>query len=325
MLHRMLRSGALTGLALLASLCWGGCFSSCEDPASTGTAGGPVVGSPAPDLGARALTDPETQVARGEAIVRIENGRATVLANEYPRLGLLGKLSREAGFEQERRRTAGSRTSDVTVRVIDAGIEEAIAGILAGLDYHLHYRFDEAEEQTKLAKVTIGELGDRKERGQRKGRNRPDSARNRKSDRDEMRERASVLQDRGERLAAREEQIRTGLLSGDEEIRVSAVDRMKPEGDELQKLKELLSGDPSPSVRASAAERLEGGYGGTAVDALISALNDPSPMVVSTAIEALEFAAEPDHIPAILQTGVTHHPDPEVRAAALEALEFIED
>lgn len=316
------RAHLLTALTVLPALAAGGCFSSCDDPAPAGRAQPPGIASKGPGFGAAPLTDPETQVARGEAIVQVENGRATVLANQYPRLGLLGKLSRKAGFEQQRYRSSGSPSADVTVRVIDATVEEAIAGILGGLDYHLSYESAEGSDRAKLAKVTLGELTQDGRGQERTGKGRHDRDSNLPRSRISSR---GELRDREERRSRRDREVEIGLASDDQRQRADAVDRMRPEGDELERLKELLARDPSPAVRSTAAARLESGTEGTVVDALIAALSDPDPGVVLAAIEALEFAAESDHVPAIRQSGVQAHPVPEVRAAYIEMLEFVAD
>jgi HEAT repeat protein len=77
-------------------------------------------------------------------------------------------------------------------------------------------------------------------------------------------------------------------------------------------------------VRRTAAERLEASGGGTAITALVNALNDPDASVVLAAIDALEFAADTEHIPLILASGGDRHANPEVREAFIEMIEFLE-
>lgn len=304
-------------LVLLLALAVGGCSSTCAqqaDPPAPADAATPPTAGSAPNAEDASLP----VVAEGEAIVRAEDGRVTVVSSRYPRLGLLGKLSRAAGLEQVRKSRRGD-PAEVSVRLIDATIEEALLAILAGLDYQLEYRFDEERGETVLAAVALGEAGrpgrdDMSPRGRRRQARREGN---------ERAERPTALQMQ-QAARSREEFIRTHIDASDPRIRAEGVSRMQAEGGELDKLRELIADDPSPLVRAEAADRLAGSFDSSGVAALIAALNDPDVGVVLTAIEALEFAADEEHLPKILATGITRHPAPEARAAALEMVEFLE-
>jgi HEAT repeat protein len=97
---------------------------------------------------------------------------------------------------------------------------------------------------------------------------------------------------------------------------------MASESDNLPKLADLMLHDPSPQVRAAAAERLGGVGTNEAVNALLRGLGDPDPTVVLSAIDALSFAGDETVVPDL--KNLLQHPDPKVREAAKQAIEDLE-
>jgi len=329
---RVPRKRLALALSVGAALIAGGCSSSCDDESPLGGSARPGSRAPeevvatGPDESGGPGADGLIDVAPGEALVSYENGRVAMVSNRYPRMGLLGKLSRAVGFETSRS-DDDARSANVTLRLADASVEEAIAAALTGIEFQIHYAYDDEAERTVLTRVSLG--GDRGRLARRGGRDRsPRSGKlgraGREAPRQTARERREDVERQRELEEARGDEIDLGLASGDPDTRSEAVGRLRPEGSELETLKDLLVNDASPEVRRTAAERLEIAGGGTAITALVSALDDPDPSVVLAAIDALEFTADAEHIPMILASGADHHSDPEVREAFLEMIEFLE-
>jgi HEAT repeat protein len=113
------------------------------------------------------------------------------------------------------------------------------------------------------------------------------------------------------------------LKSPDPEERSDAVLDIEPEGRGLPYLLEVLSDDPDPEVRVSAAEQLAYGESPEATAGLVSALDDPDPEVVVEVIDALELIDDGTVIGSLEK--LLQHPDPQVREAAEDAIEYIGD
>jgi hypothetical protein len=306
-------------LSTLAALSLAGCSSSCQE---AGPAEGPERSDTAPpvervatDLGSPDHSDPEERIdaAPGEALILYENGRVSMVSNRYPRIGLLGKLSREVGFEMTRPEP-GARSANLTLRLLDATVEEAIATALTGVEFQIHYVYDAEQKRSVLSRVNLGRPRSEPVRGGARGRE------SRGPGNDRHRPRA----DGREPSDSRNDEIAVALASSDPDVRSEAVDRLEPEGEELETLKDLLAHDRSSLVRRSAAERLETSDSRSAIDALVDALDDPDPSVVLAAIDAHEFAADSEHLPRILASGGDRHTNPEVREAFDEMVEFLE-
>ena len=112
------------------------------------------------------------------------------------------------------------------------------------------------------------------------------------------------------------------LESPDAELRAHAVSALMPEDDELDRLIAVLARDPSPLVRAAAAEELGDADDPRAVDALIGALADGHREVVLEVIDALAWLEDSSAVPALVSLlGTTG--DPELLDAAVEAIDWI--
>jgi hypothetical protein len=316
-------------LSTLAALIAGGCSSRCrEETPVEGTSRSSVESAAedvATNLGSVESSDRDgvIDVAPGEALILYENGRVTLVSNRYPRIGLLGKLSREVGFETTRPEL-GTRSANVTLRLQDATVEEAIAAALTGVAFQIHYVFDAEQKRSVLSRVALGDGGPGLARGAALGRGLRAGGNGREPSRPTRAERKEDVRRADESSEARGGEIDVGLASSDPELRAEAVDRLRPQGEELETLKNLLANDRSPAVRRIAAERLEASEGGTAITALVNALNDPDASVVLAAIDALEFTADTEHLPMILASDGDRHSNPEVREAFVEMIEFLE-
>ncbi len=74
--------------------------------------------------------------------------------------------------------------------------------------------------------------------------------------------------------------------------RVARVMAMRPEGDDLFTLVDLVRDDPDPAVREAAVVALANAEDGRAIDALIAASRDPERRVALAAIELLSWTED---------------------------------
>jgi hypothetical protein len=289
----------------------------------------PAAGTaPAPQATAAGARAPgrDAELPPGRAEVRREaDGSLRVRARAAPRLAVLQKLTRAAGFAI----TPGlghppPRSLDLDLAGVS--VEQALDAVLGDVPHHLHYEV--AGDEAVLRRVTIGMLrtsgaaaapGSEAELGARE--EKPRLGAPSWADR-----RAGSQRDEESRRAA----IEDGRDSRDETERAAAAALMRPEED-LPQLLEYLASDPSAAVRANAAGALADVDGGEnafrAADALLAALRDSDPAVVAAAVGALEdlYDVLPD---PRLRTGVAaleNHTDPRVRAAVATFREWTED
>ena len=110
-------------------------------------------------------------------------------------------------------------------------------------------------------------------------------------------------------------------------VRLEAIERMDPEGEDRARLETLLREDESPEVRIAAAEALAEGDAFQVMEPLLGALGDPDPSVVAAAVRGLEdvYADAPN--PRIRErvAELREHRDPGVREAVANFEEWIEE
>jgi HEAT repeat protein len=135
-----------------------------------------------------------------------------------------------------------------------------------------------------------------------------------------------ITAEEAERRAARLEELQAEILAQVEDpdpaTRAEAARWLQPGVEGLAIAERLLAADPSPDVRAAAAESLADGDSVGAVSLLLGALDDPDPRVVMAALDALEFAGDATIIPAL--SPLLQHRDVAVRERTIEAIEFLE-
>jgi len=294
--------------------------------------GAPPVGpSPSAQRGAPAAPQEEAGRARVE---RLPDGRFRVRCRGASRFLVLQELAGAARFAiRPGAGTAPPLLLDLDLEGVSA--EAALARILAGVPFHLHYEADAPGGEVALRRVTVGLLpgapGPRAAapaaaRGSG-GRGEPPSGGGGK--------RPSVF-DRGARQGRalgeeeRRAEIDANLHSRSDEERAHAASLMRAD-EQLPELGELLGKDPSPLVRARAATSLGEAEGGEpafhAVDALLGALGDADAGVVAAAVAALEDLHDliPDPRIRAAVAPLAGHTDPRVRAAAESFREWTED
>ena len=109
------------------------------------------------------------------------------------------------------------------------------------------------------------------------------------------------------------------------EIRAAAAKKIKPVGDALNQLTDMLVNDSSPEVRIATTwslEMTENAQLPQVLDALVKCLQDKDLNVVVECIQSLKFLGDQTTI-VHLQPYLTHQ-DAEVRNAAFEAVRFLQ-
>ena len=109
------------------------------------------------------------------------------------------------------------------------------------------------------------------------------------------------------------------------EIRAAAAKKIKPVGDALNQLTDMLVNDSSPEVRIATTwslEMTEDAQLPQVLDALVKRLQDKDLNVVVECIQSLKFLGDQTTI-VHLQPYLTHQ-DAEVRNAAFEAVRFLQ-
>ena len=261
------------------------------------------------------------QPPAGQFRVRIHAGEVTLLANRVPRLRLLQELASAAGFEVESG-AVGQPSGSVTLRAVKVPLERALARLLEGVPYALHYEPEAEGQEASLVRLTFGALDTREELAERREPRR-EPRRSRDDRAVARRERAREPSDPARFYRQQAEALR-GLEDRSPEGRIDAVESVYPDADGIDALAGVVANDPEPAVRKAAAENL--GYSAEdpeAIGALLNALHDPEPEVVITALDAIEFVGDDTVIPEL--GFLLEHPDLEVREATADAIEWLED
>ncbi len=257
----------------------------------------------------------------GSALVWLSAPGVTVLANRAPRMQVLRDLAREAGFEVAL--GAGKLpTGGVTLRAVEVPLDQALARLLEGVPYTLHYGADTEGGEISLVRVAFGApeaeevLAERRERRRVPQRSAGD--------------RALVLLERerepadAARFEEQQWEAVRNLEDGRPEVRVDAAESLYPNAEGIAALAAAVTNDPEPAVRVAAAESLGYAVGDpAAIAALLRALSDPEPKVVVTALNGIEFVGDHTVIPEL--EFLLEHPQAEVREATVEAIDWLEE
>jgi hypothetical protein len=314
---RLVRASLLLAAAVLLSSCPA---QRSDEPAAT-----PAAASPAPATAPAASPDVSPQLPAGGIEVALTEHGVTVRAHQAPRHEVLKKLGEAARFAV----VSGLVKQEivlVSVDVVDRPVEEAIRAVMQQSPYELRYDLD-PKDRTRhvLSVVTMGNF--KTVYGRRR---REFVQRARQKNEQRKREEAALTPEERERRRAEKkaalqrlaEQTNRDLDSEDPEVRAAAVANLRAEEDDLTRMAELLTRDPSAGVRVEAADQL--GAIGTpgAINALLRSLADPEPDVVIAALEALRFAGDESIVPDL--QSLRQHPDPQVRAAVEQTIEFLQ-
>jgi len=257
----------------------------------------------------------------GQVLVQASPAGVTLLANQALPMQVLTRLAKALRFSlliQDPVLPAGPLTIDAR----ELPLEEVLNRALEGVPFQIAYEVDPESGRHRIRAVVLGTFRNAVARDagpdgrgdsglQRRRQHEPPSA-----------EELARRQEAVEKQQRAEAEIARDLQSSDPETRASAVSGMRSEEDNLPKLSNLLLHDPSPEVRAAAAERLGGVGSNEAVNALLRGLGDPDPQVVLQAIDALSFAGDDSVVPDL--RNLLQHPNPQVREAAKSAIETLE-
>lgn len=307
------RGAAALGVALLVAGC--------------GDCGPRPTSAPAPPPRA---AEPAPLPEAGGVRVSRSGDRYTVLASGAAPADVLAELSVAAGFRVEQGDEAPA--APLRLALQDVPLERALAAILPGVAYQVHYEFADGdpsperplgERPVVLTRVSVGE---RPQRGEAEpGAAVPAARTAEPGERDEERE-----QQRAEREARdRERALALDRDSRDPRasVRLEAIEQMEPDGDDRLRLAALLREDTVPEVRVAAAERLGDGDPFEVVDSLLEALADPEPEVVAAAVRSLEdvYAEAPDPRIRVAVTALREHRDAGVREAVARFEEWLDE
>jgi hypothetical protein len=310
---------AVLAFSLAAGACDGGREETVEAAAA------PHVQSVAPPGALANGSDEPALPERGAALVRLSPQGVTLLANEAPRLGVLRELEREARFRLEMAEGA-TLAGAITLRAVDASLDEVLARLLQGVPYAVHYGVEQETGDRVLRLVAVGQTqppgGSETVATAPSSRPRSDDDRRAGAAR-----RPGPIEDereREERRAAAQAAFIGDLESPDPAIRADAAQFMMPDEQAIPLLSNLLATDPNPSVRAAAAKTLgDSRDSPDAVRALVRALRDPDPDVVVASLDALDWIGEATVAPEL--EFLLEDPVPRVREAAAETIESLAD
>jgi hypothetical protein len=298
----------LRPLALLATLALLGACSPERAPVADAAPGPPTLGP-------------------GELWLRVEDGRVQLAAVAVWREDVVRRLSEAAGFEVQ----GEVPESTVTLSLIDAGVADTLGRLLFDVEHELRVAPDPDAQRARVVRVRIGpfhvEDGRAIARAPEAAPLDTTPAELRADAAEEPAERgweppfgpAAVFE--GMRLYA-DDQVYAGLAHGDPTVRAWAVAHLRPEGDDLAELTRLVAEDADPAVRVASAEQLALSDSAIGIAGLLGALEDPDPVVVLAAIDALEFSGDALLVPEL--EPLLLHTDDRVREAVREAITLLD-
>jgi HEAT repeat protein len=281
--------------------------------------------TPAP--AASAAAQPIPSLEPGAARLRYANGRVTLEANAAPVRPLLERLAAEAWFELQ---LEPVDWPPLTASFQDLALPEALARLIGNRDYTAHWRASAggAEPRLELLRVGAEVFADARPTG-RKEREASTQAADPRAKGKKSSVAGAVAGSLARALRERplERETQDALLEKihdpSAQVRMEAAVELRPEGEGIRALSQLLANDPDPGVRAAATAGLEVADDPAAVGALITGLGDPDPTVVIEVLDSLEFAGDETVIPRIAP--LLEHPDSAVREAAKDAIDFLEE
>jgi hypothetical protein len=249
----------------------------------------------------------------GEARAVRSGERYAFASNGAPTADALGALAAEAHFEVEGE-PAGAGAPGARLELRDVGALDALRAILAEEAWVAHFAPDAAGHAT-LARVRVGAPApsaapEEPPRGAAGHTPEPPAPH------------ASPPEDEAE--TDRRAAVERDWQDARDSVRLEAVDAMEPDLD-AEKLAALVRADPSPEVRAAAAEVLSEGDAFSVTEPLLGALEDRDPSVVLAAVRSLEDVYDAVPNPRIREriAALREHQDANVRAAVADFEEWI--
>jgi hypothetical protein len=248
----------------------------------------------------------------GEARAVRNGARYALASNDAPAGDALAALADEAGFAIEGELSEpDARTGRIELRDVTA--LAALRAVLAGEEYVAHVE-PQGSGGSTLSRVTIGPAATPPAAAE------PAPAPDARARRDA----APPGDEESPGEAERRALVDRDWQDPRDSVRLEAMEQMEPELDR-DKLAELLRADPSPEVRAAAADLLAESEPFAATEPLLAALGDRDPAVVLAAVRSLEDVYDAVPNPRIRErvAALREHGDPSVRAAVADFEEWI--
>lgn len=297
-------------LLAIAALLLAGCESSSQssqEPAPTGAQ--PPDAATAPAQPARPAATVQSAPG-GDALpdggieINISTTGVTITANAVSQQAILYQLATQAGFEITE---AGIPWKVVTLTIDAADLHAALVALLKQHPYQIIYEYDTERQADTLTRVVVGDLP----AGQEWVQPAPAADSGITADIPDygMTQSATAAS-----LSADDREYLAQLLDPSPEVRADAAENIEPVGIALDHLASIVTTDPSPEVRIAAAETLEDSKDPRAFEALILALQDENPEVLAEVIDALGYLENRLAIPYLQP--FLDHPDEDVRDAA---------
>ena len=269
--------------------------------------------APAPEQAAASASSeaPAPQSRRlpeaGTWTVAYVGGAVSIDAFAAPRRPLLQQLAERAGFALE---AAPGEWPPLTLRIDAQPLEAALPLLVGEFEYRAEWALEAGVH--RLAKLTIG--------APRAAARSMDGSTLRPGEVAASLQRA-LQEVRDGELGLSPEDALAQLDDADPEVRVRAVLALEAEGEGLTALVRAIESDADPRVRAAATVGLEDSEDFAAVQALVGALDDPDPEVITEAIDSLEFAGDASVVPYLQP--LLAHGDARVRNAAANAIRLL--
>ena len=192
-------------------------------------------------------------------------------------------------------------------------LHTALVELLKQHPYQIIYEYDTDRQADTLARVVVGDLSAGQEWVQ------PAPETGTTPDIPDY----GMLQSATEAsLTAEDREYLAQLMDPSPEVRAEAAESIEPTGIALDHLASIVTSDPSPAVRIAAAETLEDSKDPRALEALIMALQDEHPEVLVEVIDALVYMENRQAIPYLQP--FLEHPNEGVRDAAENSIDKLE-
>lgn len=250
---------------------------------------------------------------QGTFDIRLYEGKFTIVANHAPARDILDDLAVLAGFEVV---DSGIPLEQVTLVIENSDLHAALVELLQPHPYQTSYEFDTSRSTYALTRVLLGHTATAQETA-------PAQPRLPAAGVETVNPAGAPLPgaDRTQ-LSAEDQAYLTLLLDPSPEVRADAAESIEATGIALDYLATILTTDPSPEVRMAATYSLENSDDPRAVDTLIMGLDDADPEVLVEVIDSLDFLDDRSAIPYLQP--LLDHPDEDVRDAAESAIESLQ-
>ena len=201
----------------------------------------------------------------------------------------------------------------VTLAIEGGEIHATLVGLLQPHPYQIIYEFDNTRNADVLTRVVIG-------RQQEIAAARPPLSGTGIAT---INPEGAPLPDASQApLSAEDQAYLSLLLDPSPEVRADAAESIEATGIALDYLAIIITTDPSPEVRIAATYSLEDSEDPRAVDTLIMGLDDADPEVLVEVIDSLDFLDDRSAIPYLQP--LLDHPNEDVRDAAESAIESLQ-